>query len=101
MCDAVALLWDKLAAGGDEIEIEGAEVTGDHVAEVLSRGMARYCDGPRDSLAAMGKCIYVQGLCGLGLRVEGLGVWRDSFGLISVYTPMRTHKHLRHVQVWA
>ena len=38
-------------------EIESAEVTQEHVAEALSRGMARYTDGPRDSLAAMGTCL--------------------------------------------
>ena len=51
VCDAAALLWEALGAGG---EIQGAEVTEGHVAAALTRGMQRYADGPRDSLAMMG-----------------------------------------------
>ena len=54
VCDGAALLWEKLGGGGDELEIQGAEVSGEHVAQVLTRGMARYLDGPRDSFEAMG-----------------------------------------------
>ena len=62
-----------------DIEIHVAEVTGDHVAEALSRGMMRYADGPRDSLAAMGlevsACVRAGGR--EGVRGGGRGWGRE------------------------
>lgn len=54
ICDAAALLSENLGGGDNELEIQGAEVSREHVAEVLTRGMARYLDGPQESFAAMG-----------------------------------------------
>jgi len=54
VCDAADLLSERLGGGGDELEIQGAEISEEHIAEVLTRGMKRYVDGPRDSFAAMG-----------------------------------------------
>jgi hypothetical protein len=53
-CDVAALLWEKLVAAADDTEIQGAEITGQHIEEALSRAMTRYVDGPRDTFSAMG-----------------------------------------------
>lgn len=57
--NAAAMLWDKLAVGGDDIEIQGAEITGEHVAEVLSWGMSRYVHGCVRTRVCVYLCMHV------------------------------------------